>query len=90
MRPVDAFGEAVQRDGVWTLKVSRTVTLQSLSIIVLGLYVVVTGLATGVLGEVGGPYARLIQTAFVFGTTAALLTIVSTPWLRAWAKVIIA
>lgn len=84
------FGVVVQRDGAWQLKVSRTVTLQSLSIVLLGLYVVATGLATGVLAEVGGPYARVIQTAFVFGTTAALLTIVSSPWLRAWAKVIVA
>lgn len=84
------FGLAVQRDGHWTLQVSRTVALQSLSIITIGLYVVVTGLATGVIAAFGGNHARIVQTAFVFGTTATLLTIVSTPWVRAWAKVVVA
>jgi putative PEP-CTERM system histidine kinase len=84
------FGLAVQRDGDWKLQVSRTVALQSLSIVTIGLYVVVTGLATGVIAAFGGSHARIVQTAFVFGTTAALLTVVSTPWVRAWAKVIIA
>lgn len=84
------FGLAVQRAGQWKLQVSRTVALQSLSIITIGLYVVVTSLATGLIATFGGSYARIVQTAFVFGTTAALLTIVSTPWVRAWAKVVVA
>ena len=84
------FGLAVQRDGQWKLQVSRTVALQSLSIVTVALYVVITGLATGVIAAFGGSHARIVQTAFVLGTTAALLTIVSTPWVRAWAKVVIA
>jgi len=84
------FGLAVQRDGAWRLQISRTVAFQSLSVVVIGIYVVVTGLATGLLAEFGGRNARVLQTAFVFGTTAALLTIVSTPWLRAWGRVLVA
>lgn len=84
------FGLAVQRDGRWQLQVSRTVAMQSLSIVTIGIYILVTGLATGVIAAFGGSHARIVQTAFVFGTTAALLTVVSTPWVRAWAKVIIA
>ncbi|WP_085808862.1 XrtA/PEP-CTERM system histidine kinase PrsK [Sphingomonas sp. TZW2008] len=84
------FGLAVQRDGEWTLQVSRTVALQSLSIVTAGLYVVVTGLVMGVIAAFGGDHARIAQTAFVLGTAAALMTIVSTPWVRAWAKVQVA
>lgn len=84
------FGLAVQRDGHWRLQVSRTVALQSLSVVTIALYVVVTGLATGLIASFGGSHARIVQTAFVFGTTAALLTIVSTPWMRAWIKVVVA
>ncbi|MFL0413409.1 XrtA/PEP-CTERM system histidine kinase PrsK [uncultured Sphingomonas sp.] len=83
------FGLAVQRDGEWQLQVSRTIALQSLSLLTIVLYVVVTGLATGLLASVGGSHARIVQTAFVFGTAAALLTVVSTPWIRAWVKVLI-
>jgi putative PEP-CTERM system histidine kinase len=32
----------------------------------------------------------MLQTAFVFGSTAAVLTILSTPWVRAWTKVKVA
>lgn len=84
------FGLAVQRDGEWRLQLSRTVALQSLSIVTIGIYVVVIGVVTGLIAAFGGSHARLAQTAFVFGTTAALLTIVSTPWVRAWAKVVVA
>ncbi|UVO51966.1 PEP-CTERM system histidine kinase PrsK [Sphingomonas sp. SUN019] len=84
------LGIAVQKDGAWSLQLSRTVAFQALTVIVIGLYVAVTGVAAALLAEFGGQNARLVQTAFVFGTTAALLTIVSTPWLRAWAKVMVA
>jgi putative PEP-CTERM system histidine kinase len=84
------LGIAVQKNGAWTLQVSRTVAFQALSVVVVGLYVTITGVAAALLADVGGQNARLVQTAFVFGTTAALLTIVSTPWLRAWAKVMVA
>ncbi|WP_204276576.1 hypothetical protein, partial [Klebsiella aerogenes] len=31
--------------------------------------------------------ARILQTAFVLGSTAAILTLVANSWLRAWLKV---
>jgi putative PEP-CTERM system histidine kinase len=72
------------------LQLSRTVALQSLSVVGLGLYAALTGIAMGVIGDFGGANARMVQTALVFGSAAALLTVVSTPWLRAWAKVLVA
>ena len=78
------------RRGDGVLQVSRTVAFQSLTVVALGLYVAVTGFATALIGEFMGEGARVAQTALVFGSAAALLTIGSTPWLRAWAKVIVA
>ena len=43
--------------------------------------------ATSVIAAFGGGHARVLQTAFVFGSTAAVLTVLSSPWVRAWAKV---
>ncbi len=86
---VPAFSLAARRSA-GELQVSRTVAFQSLTVVAIGLYVAVTGFATALLGEFGGDGARVAQTALVFGSAAALVTIGSTPWLRAWAKVIVA
>ncbi|MBX9814687.1 MAG: histidine kinase [Proteobacteria bacterium SG_bin5] len=81
------FALAVHRDGDWRLRPSRTVTYQSLALVAVLLYVVAMVLATRGLAAIGGAQARLIQTAFVFGGSAALLGLLSTPWLRAWLRV---
>lgn len=81
------FALAVHRNGDWRLQLSRTVAYQSLSLAAIGLYVIAMALATSLLASIGGPSARVVQTAFVFGSTAALLAILSTPWLRAWTRV---
>ena len=72
------------------VKVSRTVAYQSLSLVAVGGYFGLLALVTSALGAIGGAHARVLQTAFVFGSTAALLTLVSSGWLRAWIKVKIA
>lgn len=81
------FAVAAHRNGDWTLQLSRTIAYQSISLGAFVIYVGVTALATSALGTIGGDYGRLLQTAFVVGSTTALVTIVSTPWLRAWIKV---
>lgn len=78
---------AVHRNGDWTLQLSRAVAYQSLTLAAILLYVLAMALGLSVIASLGGAQARVIETAFVFGTTAALFAIVSTPWLRAWAKV---
>ncbi|WP_448663205.1 XrtA/PEP-CTERM system histidine kinase PrsK [Sphingomonas sp. CJ20] len=77
----------LQRKGEWTVQVSRTVTYQSLSLAAIGAYFAFLALGTSALATLGGAHARLLQTAFVLGSTAAILTLVSNSWLRAWAKV---
>ncbi len=84
---VPVFALAVHRNGDWRLQLSRTIAYQSLSLAAIALYVVAMALASSLLATIGGPSARIVQTAFVFGTSAALVAILSTPWLRAWTRV---
>ena len=84
------FAIAVQRNGDWTLHLSRTVAWQTLSFAATLLYAAVMLAATSVIASISGESARLWQTAFVFGSTAAGLTILSSPWIKAWAKVKVA
>ncbi len=81
---------AVHRNGDWTLKMSRTVTWQSLSLVALMAYAVTTVLAISAIDSFGGSYTRLAQTAFVFGSAAALLTLLSSPTIKAWLRVMVA
>ncbi|MEG3177397.1 XrtA/PEP-CTERM system histidine kinase PrsK [Sphingomonas sp. RB3P16] len=81
------FAVAVQRNADWTLQVSRTVAWQTLSFAVTLLYAAAMLVATSAIATLSGDSARLWQTAFVIGSTAAGVTILSSPWIRAWAKV---
>lgn len=81
------FAVAVQRNGDWTLRLSRTVAWQTVSFAATLLYAVTMLAGTSAIAAFGGGDARVLQTAFVFGSTAAVLTVLSSPWLRAWAKV---
>jgi len=81
------FAIAVQRNGDWQLQLSRTVAWQTISLGAALVYIAVMVLATSAIAAFGGAQVRVIQTAFIFGSTTALLTLVSSPWLKAWAKV---
>lgn len=81
---------AVHRSGDWTLSLSRPIAVRALSTVVLVLYAGITALATNLADGYAGPYTRIIQTGIVFGATTALITLLSTPWLRAWTKVKVA
>ncbi|RXZ30645.1 PEP-CTERM system histidine kinase PrsK [Sphingomonas desiccabilis] len=78
---------AFHRSGGRELRVSRTATLRSLSVLSLVGYVLVMIAGNAALASLGGRHARVLQTAFVFGSTAALLTLMSSTWLRAWVRV---
>ncbi len=82
-----AMGLGLQRRGDWRVRMSRTVAYQSLTLVAIGAYFVLLALATSALATLGGSHARLLQTAFVFGATAAILTLVSNSALRGWVKV---
>ncbi|MCK8457445.1 MULTISPECIES: XrtA/PEP-CTERM system histidine kinase PrsK [Sphingomonas] len=80
----------VHRSGDWTLALSRPITARALSAVALIVYAGLTALATSIAASYAGSYVRVAQTAIVFGATAAALTLLSTPWLRAWTKVKVA
>jgi putative PEP-CTERM system histidine kinase len=82
-----AIATALQRKGEWKIEVSRAVTYQSLSLVAVCAYFALLALATSAIATVGGANARVLQTAFVLGSTAAILTLVANSWLRAWLKV---
>ncbi|MBN8808140.1 MAG: PEP-CTERM system histidine kinase PrsK [Sphingomonas sp.] len=81
---------AVHCNGNWTLHLSRTVAWRSLSAIALAVYAMTTVVAISAIDLFGGDYARIGQTAFVVGSAAALLTLLSSPGIKAWAKVMLA
>ena len=87
---VPVLAIAVHRNGNWTLNLSRTVTWQSLSLVALMVYGIATVLAISAIDAFGGTYARLAQTAFVFGSAATLLTLLSSPAIKAWLRVMVA
>lgn len=82
-----AIAAGLQRREDSVMHVSRTVAYQSLALVAVGAYLALLAVATSVLDTVGGENARVLQTAFVFGTAATMLAIGSSPWLRAWTKV---
>lgn len=82
-----AIGVSLARKDDWNVQVSRTVAYQSMSLVAVGAYFALLALVSSAIATVGGANARVLQTAFVFGSTAAILTLVSSTWLRAWVKV---
>ncbi len=72
------------------LRLSRSAVVRALSAMVAALYLAGLVGMTAALAAVGGPYARVVQTAFVFGSVAATLVLVSSPRLKARAKVMLA
>ncbi len=84
-----AFAIASGKRGDHALLVSRGITLRLLAGLALAAFAAIVVAATSIVAVVGGPQVRLIQTGIVFGATASLMTLVSTPWLRAWTRVTI-
>ena len=78
------------RRGARGLTVSHGVVLRSVSVAAVLLYAAVTVILTQVAARIAGDTVRIVQTAIVLGATTALITLLSTPWLRAWAKVKVA
>ncbi|KQT31912.1 hypothetical protein ASG29_08510 [Sphingomonas sp. Leaf412] len=78
---------AVHRDGEWTLRPSHAIVVRSVAT-ALGI-AMLAGIvaASGVVAALGGANARVVQTAFVVAAGASMVTLVSTPWLRAWVRV---
>ena len=81
---------AVATRGEAALAVSRATTARLLLILALTAYAGLTASLTAAAPLIVAGHERLVETAIVFGATAALLTLLSTPWLRGWGKVMVA
>ncbi|MBY8824680.1 XrtA/PEP-CTERM system histidine kinase PrsK [Sphingomonas colocasiae] len=81
------FGFALRRNERWQLRLSRTVTFQSLSLIALCAYLVAVVLVAGVIESVSGALARTVQAGFVMTATVAALALLPSPRFRAWFRV---
>ncbi|WP_093333312.1 XrtA/PEP-CTERM system histidine kinase PrsK [Sphingomonas rubra] len=78
---------AAQRRGAGGPTLSRTAAIRLIGVAVGGCYLALTALAADRAGGLDPAYARPVQIAIVLGATVALLTLASTPWLRAWMRV---
>jgi putative PEP-CTERM system histidine kinase len=72
------------------ITVSHGVALRLFSVAAVLVYAGLTIVLTQVAELYFGDAVRIVQTAIVLGATTALVTLLSTPWLRAWAKVKVA
>ena len=72
-----------------TFHVSPGLRLRLLAGAALIAYVGTVVAATGLAGAVAGAHARAVQTAIVVGAAATLAALISTPWLRAWTRVVV-
>lgn len=88
LAPVFALG--AHRNASWKLRLSRTVTFQSLSLVAIGAYLIATVIIVTIADAFGGSYARLVQISFVFGMSVAALVLLPSSQFRAWFKVKIA
>ncbi len=70
-------------------RVSRDLRLRLLAGAALLAYLAVVLAATGLAQALAGAYARAVQAAIVIGAAATLAALVSTPWLRAWTRVVV-
>ena len=84
------FVLAAKRNSNWRLKLSRSVTFRSVSLVAIGGYLLGMVLLTSALQLVGGTYARLAQITLIFSMSIAALMFLPSGKFRAWLNVIIA
>ncbi|HMT43390.1 MAG TPA: PEP-CTERM system histidine kinase PrsK [Chakrabartia sp.] len=84
------FAIAIHRSPQWRVKLSRTVTLQTVSLAAIGLYLMMMVGIVQALDYLGGERARLAQVSFVFASLLAGLILMPSSTFRAWLRVKIA
>lgn len=84
------FVLASQRNSNWRLRLSRSVAFRSLSLTVIGGYLLGMVLLATIIELVGGTYVRLAQITLVFGMSLTALLILPSGRFRAWLNVVVA
>lgn len=88
LAPVFAYG--TRRNSQWRIRLSRSVTFQSVSLLVIGAYLLGMLLLATALQLVGGTYVRLAQVTLICGMSLAAMMILPSGRFRAWLNVVIA
>jgi putative PEP-CTERM system histidine kinase len=81
---------ASRRNSDWGIKLSRSVTFRSVSLIAIGVYLLVMILLATALQFVGGAYVTMAQVTLIFGMSIVALMVLPSGKFRAWLNVIIA
>jgi putative PEP-CTERM system histidine kinase len=81
------FALATRQSHNWNIRLSRSMTFQSLSLVAVGGYLVTMLVISSALELIGGEYARLAQVSFVFGASVIALVLLPSSRLRAWFRV---
>jgi putative PEP-CTERM system histidine kinase len=81
------FGLAMAQTGRTKIRLSRTATFQSLSLVAIGGYLVAMVLVTSIIDAIASDYARMAQVIFVFGSSIAALFLLPSERFRAWFRV---
>src|SRR3546814_18152230 len=87
---VPVFALGANRNASWKLRLSRTITFQSLSLVAIGAYLIAMVVIAVAAQALGGDYARVVQISFVFVMLVGALVLLPSGKFRAWFKVKIA
>ncbi len=83
------FVMAAYRNSNWRIRLSRSVAFQSVSLVVIGVYLFGMVLLATALEIVGGTYVRLAQITLIFGMSLAALLILPSGRFKSWLNVIV-
>ena len=84
------IGISSRNGGDLRLSPSRAVAFQSLTLLVIGVYLIVMVAAAQSVAWLGGNTSALVQLGFAFVTTVAILALVPSARLRRWFNVVLA
>lgn len=84
------LGLALHQGGSAPMRLSRSATFQSLSLVAIGGYLTVMVLVSSILEVIAGDHARLAQVGFVFGSSVVALVLLPSARFRAWFRVKVA
>ena len=87
LAPLFALGV---RNATWKIQISRAATFQSVSLVVILVYLIAMMLAARAMEIVGGDWALIGQVGIVFVMTLAALVLLPSAKLRAWLRVVLA
>ncbi|HEV7233762.1 MAG TPA: PEP-CTERM system histidine kinase PrsK, partial [Sphingorhabdus sp.] len=84
------FVMAARRNSSWRIRLSRSVAFQSVSLVVIGMYLLGMVMLATALELIGGTYVRLAQITLIFGMSLAALLILPSGRFKSWLNVIVA